>query len=323
MKKIVITGAAGFAGSHVYDHFRKVYPSAQIIIIDKFSYAADINNIPDVLQKNVRTDLKVGDICDLDFVLGCIDGADLVLHLAAESHVSASFDNSFVFTKNNTLGTHVILEACRIVGDVSLVHVSTDEVYGEKSSGYFLEGDALSPTNPYSASKAGAEMLVNSYIKSFNLPVKIIRANNLFGTRQHPEKVIPRFILKSLHKLPLTIHGDGSNKRHYLSTRDFSRAIETVVRKGSDGESYNVGSSLELTNAELSELIHKSVGSGGDNYRYFIDDRPFNDCRYAVDDSKLRSLGWEETTDLNSELCNLITWYRANSGRWDASLWEG
>ena len=312
--KIVITGAAGFVGSHVYDHFREVFPKSVIIILDKMTYAADIRNIPDILH-NPKHMLVVGDVSNLDICLRVTKGADLVIHLAAESHVDNSFGNSMVFTKSNTLGTHAVMEACRRNSVKRIIHVSTDEVYGENIKGIFLEDDELNPTNPYSAAKAGAEMLVKSYYKSFNLPVVTVRANNIYGIRQFPEKIIPRFSLRALSGLPLEVHGDGSNLRHYLAASDFARAVELLAIKGNVGEEYNIASEIELSNLEMANLINSIIRPNSNEVK-FTTDRPFNDSRYAVDDSKIRNLGWSPERSIIDDIPNIINWYKQNSSRY-------
>jgi dTDP-glucose 4,6-dehydratase len=313
MNKIVITGAAGFIGSHVYDFFRKKFPNSEIVIFDKMTYAADIRNIPSVV-KSKKDSLVIGDLIDFSMCLKVTRNTDLVINLAAESHVDNSFGNSLIFTKTNTLGTHTLIEACKINKVKKIIHVSTDEVYGENTSTIFKEDSNLSPTNPYSAAKAGAEMIVKSYYKSFNLPIIVVRANNIFGTRQYPEKIIPKFILRSLKKLPLQLHGDGSNLRHYLSTGDFSIALGLLVDKGVYGEVYNIASDIELTNYEMANLIVSNFDKGIEIQ--FTDDRPFNDSRYAVDDSKLRILGWSPEDSVIKMMPNIINWYDINISRY-------
>jgi dTDP-glucose 4,6-dehydratase len=313
MNKIVITGAAGFIGSHVYDFFRKKFPNAEIVIFDKMTYAADIRNISSVVQSK-KDSLVIGDLIDFSKCLKVTKNSDLVINLAAESHVDNSFGNSLIFTKTNTLGTHTLIEACKINKVKKIIHVSTDEVYGENTSDIFKEESPLLPTNPYSAAKAGAEMIVKSYYKSFNLPIIVVRANNIFGTRQYPEKIIPKFILRSFKKLPLKLHGDGSNLRHYLSTSDFSRALGLLAREGVFGEVYNIASDIELTNYEMANLIVSSFDE--DIEIQYTADRPFNDSRYAVDDSKLRSLGWSPEDSVIEMMPNIIDWYGKNIYRY-------
>ena len=312
--KIVITGAAGFVGSHVYDHFSEIYPDSQITILDKMTYAADIRNIPNIMH-NSKHMLVVGDVSDLDICLRVMQNTDLVIHLAAESHVDNSFGNSMVFTQSNTLGTHAVMEACKRNSVKKIIHVSTDEVYGENTNGIFLEDDELNPTNPYSAAKAGAEMIVKSYFKSFKLPVITVRANNIYGIRQFPEKIIPRFSLRALSGLPLELHGDGSNLRHYLAASDFAKALELLAINGVCGEAYNIASEVELSNLEMANLIN-SIIRPNNNEISFTSDRPFNDSRYQVDDSKIRNLGWKPEQSIIDDLPGIIDWYKLHSSRY-------
>jgi UDP-glucose 4,6-dehydratase len=310
-KKILITGAAGFVGSHVYDHFAVLYPNAQIDILDKMTYAANIKNIPSVLS-NEKHRLIVGDLIDFDICLNATKDADLVINLAAESHVDNSFNNSIIFSRSNELGTHTLMEACKQNNVRKIIHVSTDEVYGENVDKPFVEDDRLNPTNPYAASKAAAEMIVKSYFTSFNLPVVVVRANNIYGVRQFPEKIIPKFILRCIEGHPLELHGDGSNLRHYLSASDFAKALEVLTMYGKNGEAYNIASDLELSNTEVAELVSSHFPDKEIKFEY-VSDRPFNDSRYAVDDNKLRNLGWSPDRSLVEDIPTIIDWYKANS----------
>ena len=320
MKNILITGAAGFVGSHVFDLLVDRFPESNITVVDKMTYAASHMNIPLCFQNNAKYSLIVGDLSDYHFTIDVVKGMDLVVHLAAESHVSRSFDNSLQFSKSNVIGTHTLIEACRIHGVKRIIHVSTDEVYGEKAEGCFIETDALSPTNPYSATKAAGDMIINSYIKSFSTPVVTVRANNIYGTRQYPEKIIPRFVLRALNGMPLTLHGDGSNMRHYLSAIDFAEAIYVLIKKGEIGQVYNIASDQELCNRAMADLIKAAVGDQSVEIMH-VNDRPFNDSRYAVDDSKIRNLGWSCSRDLEEDLPSMIDWYSKNFGRWNSSVW--
>ena len=308
-KKILLTGAAGFIGSHVYDLFAQKYSESEITILDKMTYAADIRNIPQII-KSKKHKLIIGDLINMDICLEATKDKDLVINLAAESHVDNSFDNSIVFTESNTLGTHTLMEACKRNNVRRIIHVSTDEVYGQNTGDPFLEEDILNPTNPYSASKAAAEMIVNSYFKSFDLPVIVVRSNNIYGIRQYPEKIIPKFIVNCILKKPLEIHGDGSNSRHYLSAIDFANAIDLLSINGKEGEIFNVSSDLELTNLEVSKLIKNYFDY--DNQVKYVDNRPFNDKRYAVNDEKLRNVGWKPHFNLIEDLPRIIEWYKLN-----------
>lgn len=320
MNNILITGAAGFVGSHVFDLLVKRFPESKITVVDKMTYAASHMNIPLCFNNDSKYNLIVGDLSDYQFTIDVVKGMDLIVHLAAESHVSRSFDNSLQFSKSNVLGTHALIEACRIHGIERMIHVSTDEVYGEKDEGCFVETDVLSPTNPYSATKAAGDMIINSYIKSFSAPIVTVRANNIYGTRQYPEKIIPRFILRALNDMPLTLHGDGSNLRHYLSAIDFAEAIYLLIKKGEIGEVYNIASDQEFSNKEMADLIKMGVGNESVKITC-VNDRPFNDSRYAVDDSKIRNLGWTCSRNLKDDLPDIIDWYSKNYGRWNSSVW--
>ena len=308
--KILITGAAGFIGSHVFDHFLNLYPDAEITILDKMTYAANIKNIPSI-ETNSNHNLVIGDLIDLEICLDTTKDKDLVINLAAESHVDNSFNNSIIFSRSNELGTHTLMEACKQNNVKKIIHVSTDEVYGENVDKPFLEEDRLNPTNPYSASKAAAEMIVKSYHTSFKLPVIVVRANNIYGIRQFPEKIIPKFILRCIDGIPLQIHGNGSNLRHYLSAIDFASAIELLSIKGEEGQAYNIASDLELSNLEVADLIKDQFHNKKIDIEH-IDDRPFNDSRYAVNDKKLRKLGWNPKRNLKADLPEIVEWYKNN-----------
>ena len=308
--KILITGAAGFIGSHVFDHFLNLYPDAEITILDKMTYAANIKNIPSI-ETNSNHNLVIGDLIDLEICLDTTKDKDLVINLAAESHVDNSFNNSIIFSRSNELGTHTLMEACKQNNVKKIIHVSTDEVYGENVDKPFLEEDRLNPTNPYSASKAAAEMIVKSYHTSFKLPVIVVRANNIYGIRQFPEKIIPKFILRCIDGLSLQIHGNGTNLRHYLSALDFASAIELLSIKGEEGQAYNIASDLELSNLEVADLIKDQFHNKKIDIEH-IDDRPFNDSRYAVNDKKLRKLGWNPKRNLKADLPEIVEWYKNN-----------
>lgn len=315
MRKILITGGAGFIGSHIVEHFANRFSEASITVLDKMTYAADFRNLGGLLESG-KVQLVVGDICDYALCRRLLDGCDLVIHAAAESHVDNSFHSSLLFTQTNVLGTHTIMEACREKRVPRVLHVSTDEVYGEVLEGAADEKSPLDPTNPYSASKAAAEMIVNAYLHSFRIPVVIVRANNVFGTRQFPEKLIPRCCLSLIRGEKIPIHGTGQNIRHYLSAKDFAEAIELVAMKGESGEIYNVGSPDEFPNVEVARSICEIFGSSFDQSVRFVRDRPFNDGRYSVLSDKIAALGWKPRRSLRSELPEIVEWYRANAGRY-------
>ena len=317
MHRIVITGGAGFIGSHVLDHFCSEFPDAQIVILDKMTYAADFRNVSSLVSAG-RVELIVGDICDFDLCAKVVNKTDLVVHTAAESHVDNSFGNSLRFTTTNTLGTHTLMEACRLAKVPRIVHISTDEVYGEVIDGSRTEGDPLNPTNPYSASKAAAEMIIAGYRRSFGLPVIQVRANNIFGIRQYPEKLIPKFTVLLLHGQKIPIHGDGGHRRHYLSAQDFAAGLAILARKGETGLTYNIGSDEELANVDVATKLCELLGKDIAKVAEFIADRPFNDRRYSISSDRIKELGWRTKRRLFDELPALVDWYRENLGRYKA-----
>lgn len=313
--RILITGGAGFIGSHVAEAVAAEYPRAEIVVFDKMTYAADYENIAHLLVRGRRW-LVVGDLCDFEKCMEITVGVDVVMHLAAESHVDNSFGNSILFTRSNTLGTHTLLEACRLNGVGRIIHVSTDEVFGETRDGSHTEADSLNPTNPYSASKAAAEMVVNGYLYSFKLPIITVRANNMFGIRQFPEKIIPRFCMLAFLGRQFTLHGTGQNLRYYLSAADFARAMITILEKGAVGTIYNVASEDEYSNLEVRDLIAEAFGIDGEANTTFIQDRPFNDYRYSIVCDRLLALGWRQRLHLKDEMPAIAAWYRDNAQRY-------
>lgn len=315
MRNIVLTGGAGFIGSHIADHLFEAFPDTTLTIIDKMTYAAHVGNVSHLICDS-RVRLEVGDICDFAFCSRFTKDADLVIHAAAESHVDNSFGNSLPFTMSNVYGTHVIMEACRFHGVPKIIHVSTDEVYGEVLEGECDESTQLNPTNPYSASKAGAEMIIRGYLNCYKMPIVTVRANNVFGVRQFPEKLIPKFSLYLLNDRKLPLHGDGSNRRHFLAAQDFARAIEMLMTKGVNGETYNIGSEEEYTNLQVAGLLCDALGKDVKSAVTFVEDRPFNDRRYSIDSSRVRALGWIPTRSLQNEIGEIVQWYRSNADRY-------
>jgi dTDP-glucose 4,6-dehydratase len=242
-----------------------------------------------------------------------------IFHFAAETHVDNSFGNSLSFTKSNVLGTHCLLEVARLHKPLKrFYHMSTDEVYGEIKEGAFHEESLLFPTNPYAATKAAAEHIVHSYGCSFKVPYIILRANNIYGVQQYPEKVIPAFITRVIQNEKLQIQGNGSAKRMFLHVNDLIEAIQIIHERGKTGEIYNIGTTEEYTVKEVAQLIYKKVlgrDLGESNLEY-IPDRLFNDCRYSIDTNKLESLGWKQKRNLPDSLCELISWYSQNLTYW-------
>ena len=316
MTKILLTGGAGFIGSHVAEAIIRTQPDVQLTVLDKMTYAADFRNLAQVLSHR-HGRLVVGDICDLDVCRQLTQGVDLVVNLAAESHVDNSFGNSLHFTHTNVYGTHTLMEACRINKVPRILHVSTDEVYGDIISGSFDERSPLNPTNPYAASKAAAEMVIRGYISSFGLPVIMVRGNNIYGTRQFPEKIIPKFCMQLHRGKQLTVHGDGSNVRSYLFVEDFASAVLLLVEKAVIGEVYNVGTTEEYTNLQIASMLCKLFALNVKEQLSFVTDRPFNDRRYSISCAKIHELGWTKKHALERELPAIVAWYRENAERYE------
>ncbi|CAN6358042.1 unnamed protein product [Urochloa humidicola] len=320
-KNILITGAAGFIASHVAIRITKKYPGYKIVVLDKLDYCSNLKNLLPVSSSPNFKFVK-GDIASADLVnfLLVTENIDTIMHFAAQTHVDNSFGNSFEFTKNNIYGTHVLLEACKITGQIKrFIHVSTDEVYGETDEDAVVgnkEASQLLPTNPYAATKAGAEMLVMAYGRSYGLPVITTRGNNVYGPNQFPEKLIPKFILLAMRGEPLPIHGDGTNVRSYLYCEDVAEAFEVILHHGEVGHVYNIGTKRERTVIDVAKDVCKLFNLEADKVITFVENRPFNDQRYFLDDEKLKSLGWAERTPWEEGLEKTMEWYVANSDYW-------
>ncbi len=316
MKNILVTGGCGFIGSNFINYMLDTYKDITIVNVDKLDYCSDIKNV----YHNERYKLVVSDINNPRNITNVLEGhnIDSVVHFAAQSHVDNSFGNSIQFTRDNVLGTHTLLECCRVYGKIEkFVHISTDEVYGEVDSDHqgCNEKSLLNPTNPYAATKAAAEFLVRSYYHSFKLPVVITRGNNVYGPRQFPEKLIPRFISNILKEIPCPIHGEGKTRRNFIYVDDVSRAVDTILRKGEINEIYNIGSDDEFSVIDvLNKLIEKmGVDKGIDEVGEFVEDRAFNDFRYCIDSTKLDLLGWKKTVSFEEGLEKTILWYKENT----------
>ncbi|KAF8456239.1 hypothetical protein BGX38DRAFT_1248852 [Terfezia claveryi] len=328
-KNIMITGGAGFIACWVVRHLTLTYPEYNIISFDKIDYCASLNNTR-ALDALPNFSFAHGDITQPDQVMYTlkVHKIDTILHFAAQSHVDLSFGNSYQFTSNNVYGTHVLLECAKSHGIKKFIHVSTDEVYGEveEDDADLSESSILAPTNPYAASKAAAEMLVNAYWKSFKLPVIIVRSNNVYGPHQFPEKVIPKFTCLLHRGSKVFLHGDGKHTRRYLYAGDAADAFDTILHKGLIGQAYNVGSVDEISNLDLCSLLLKQFGYDHpeDLTKYVAHtvDRPFNDRRYAVDATKLKKLGWVQKTSFKEGLKATVEWYRKYGSTWWGDIEE-
>ncbi|XP_068336948.1 trifunctional UDP-glucose 4,6-dehydratase/UDP-4-keto-6-deoxy-D-glucose 3,5-epimerase/UDP-4-keto-L-rhamnose-reductase RHM2-like [Pyrus communis] len=320
-RNILITGAAGFIGSHVVNQLMRNYPEYKIVVLDKLDYCSNLKNLhPSHSSPNFK--FIKGDICSADFVNSILlnESIDTIMHFAAQTHVDNSFGNSFEFTKNNVYGTQVLLEACKVTGQIKrFIHVSTDEVYGETDENAVVgnhEASQLLPTNPYSATKAGAEMLVMAYGRSYGLPVITTRGNNVYGPNQFPEKMIPKFILLAMQGKHLPIYGNGSNVRSYLYCEDVAEAFEVILHRGEVGRVYNIGTKKERRLIDVAREICQHFSLNPDAHIKFVQDRPFHDKRYFIDYEKLKALGWSQQTSWEDGLKKTLDWYVKNPDWW-------
>lgn len=327
MRKILITGGAGFIGSHVVRLFVNKYPDTHIFNLDKLTYAGNLANLKDIENKPNYTFVK-GDIVDEQFVLELFQKQqfDGVIHLAAESHVDRSISNPLEFVKTNVLGTANLLNAARCSWNGNFrgkrfYHISTDEVYGSlEKTGFFTEDTAYDPHSPYSASKASSDHFVRAYHDTFGMPTVVSNCSNNYGSYQFPEKLIPLFINNIRNNKPLPVYGKGENIRDWLWVEDHARAIDVIFHKGVDGETYNIGGFNEWTNIALIKLmcsvldrkLGREVGTSEKLITY-VKDRAGHDLRYAIDSSKLkRELGWEPSLQFEEGIEKTIDWYLEN-----------
>ena len=314
MKKLLVTGGAGFIGSNFIRHILNKYADYNIVNLDKLTYCGNIENLKDI-ENDKRYKFIKGDIADARVVGEAVKGCETIVNFAAETHVDRSIIDPYSFVKTNVLGTHTLLEAAKANGVKLFVHISTDEVYGSIEKGSFKEDDPLLPNSPYSAAKAGSDLLVRSYFITFKLPVIITRSSNNFGPYQYPEKVIPLFITNALENKTLPLYADGMNVRDWLFVMDNCEGIDTVMHKGKPGEIYNIGGVTEITNLELTHSILGALGKDKSLIK-FVNDRPGHDRRYSLDISKIKSLGWAPKRDFKSSLELTVNWYKDNESWW-------
>ena len=316
--KILITGGAGFIGSNFIHYLLRKYGDIEIVNYDKLTYAGNIDNLKDIEDDSRYTFVK-GDICNAKLVEDVVkkESVDQIVNFAAESHVDRSITGPEVFIKTDVLGTFTLLEACRKFDIKRYIQISTDEVYGSIEKGSFKETDPLNPSSPYSASKASADLLVNSYYITYGLPVVITRSSNNFGPYQYPEKLIPLFIIKALHDEFLPIYGDGLNIRDWLHVEDNCRAIDLVCQKGKTGEVYNIGADNEYANIQITNIILKELNKPKSLIKY-VKDRPGHDRRYSINSNKIKALRWNpsKSKDFENSMKKIIQWYDTNRHWW-------
>ena len=321
---ILVTGGCGFIGSNYINALlrTKLFNGKEfdyVINIDKLDYCSAEDNV-DVGDAEAKYIFVKGSVCDKELVQSIFEkyNIEYVVHFAAQTHVDNSFDNSIHYTIDNILGTHQLLECCRLYGRGNIkrfIHMSTDEVYGELSTIHCKDSDEtalLNPTNPYAATKAGAEFIVRSYYYSYNIPIVIIRCNNVYGERQYPEKIIPKFITLLQENKKLTIHGTGLTRRNFIYIDDVVRAIDIIVAEGVDNNVYNIGSTDEYNVLEIATiLLHQMKGDVEkiEDWVEYTKDRNFNDFRYAIDTTKLNAIGWKKSVHFHDGIQKTVEWY--------------
>ena len=308
--KVVITGGAGFIGSNLVHYWTERYPEDEVIVIDKFTYAANKRNLEGVVDRIKLYKIDIADIRALYEVFKK-ERPDTLLHLAAESHVDRSIREPAVFVRTNVVGTHNLLELSRMHDVDKFLYVSTDEVYGPIIEGYAKENDPFRPSSPYSASKASGDMFVNAYHVTYGMYTLVVRPTNNFGPRQHPEKLIPKTINNALKGRKIPLYGDGRYVRTWTYVKDTVRGIDIVLHKGEAGEAYNLSSMEERTNIEVVRKILQILGKPPDLIT-FVEDRPGHDRRYAVDTTKIRKLGWFPRWSFEEALKETVNWYLRN-----------
>jgi dTDP-glucose 4,6-dehydratase len=312
--KILVTGGAGFIGSNFVRHILSTHPEDSVVNLDKLTYAGNLENLRDV-EKDPRYRFVRGDICDGAIVREAMDGMDAVVHFAAETHVDRSNAAADEFLKTNASGTFTLLEAARERKIRRFIAIGTDEVYGSIAKGAARELDPLNPSNPYSASKAAADLLARAYWTTHRLPVIVTRSSNNFGPYQYPEKVIPLFITNALEDKPLPLYGDGKNVRDWLYVLDNCAALDLILRKGKDGEIYNIGGSHEVENVLLTRQVLHLLGKP-ESLITPVADRPGHDRRYALDSSKVEALGWKPAHSFGAALEATVVWYGDHEAWW-------
>jgi dTDP-glucose 4,6-dehydratase len=314
--RALVTGGAGFIGAHLIQTWLKSDSKVSIVNLDKLAYSGDLARL-EPIRSEPRYHFVKGDICDPETVRKAMEGCQFVVHLAAESHVDRSLLDGKEFIRTNVEGTRVLLDEAKRAGVERFVQVSTDEVYGSRSEGYFKEGDPLAPSSPYSAAKAAGDLLAHAYWVSFKLPVIITRGANTYGPFQFPEKVVPLFVSNALMGEKLPLYGDGKQVRNWIYVEDHARAILHALKKGRPGQIYNISSSVEMKNIDLTKRLLRLLGKS-DSMVKRVKDRQGHDRRYAIDSSKLRALGWNEKHTFDRAFADTVLWYERHQGWWKA-----
>ena len=325
MMTIIVTGGAGFIGSNFIFHVLENHPDYRVVCIDKLTYAGNLSTLSQVMD-NPQFRFVKADICDVNAVEKLFEEEhpDILVNFAAESHVDRSIDNPSVFLQTNILGTQILMDACRKYGIQRYHQVSTDEVYGDlpldRPDLFFTEETPIHTSSPYSSSKAGADLLVLAYYRTYGLPVTISRCSNNYGPYHFPEKLIPLMIVNCLHDKPLPVYGTGVNVRDWLYVEDHCKAIDLIIHNGKVGEVYNIGGHNEMRNIDIVKLICRELGKSEDCIQ-FVSDRKGHDMRYAIDPTKIhRELGWLPETKFEDGIKKTIRWYLDNREWWETII---
>ena len=313
---LLVTGGAGFIGSN-YTRWVLGHTDDEVTVYDALTYAGNRSTLRDVEERwPGRFRFVQGDVCDREALTATAQGCDAVLHFAAESHVDRSIAGPDAFVVTNCVGTNTVMGVCRELGVSRVVHIGTDEVYGSVETGRSAETDPLDPRSPYSASKAGSDLIALSYHSTYGLPVVVTRSANNYGPWQYPEKVVPLFTTNLLDGRNVPLYGDGLNRRDWLHVEDNCSALDLVLRDGKEGQIYNIGVGDEITNRELTERILALVGAGPGRID-LVADRLGHDRRYALDTARITALGWAPKRSLDEGLAETVAWYRDNRWWWE------
>jgi len=312
--KILVTGGAGFIGSNYVRHVLATTDD-EVTVYDALTYAGNLTTLRDV-DDSPRYRFVKGNICDPGTLVDAMAGHDAVVHFAAESHVDRSIAGPDDFIHTNCFGTNIVMDTARRLDVARIVHIGTDEVYGSVEVGSSKETDPLEPRSPYSASKAGADLIALSYHHTYDVPVIVTRCTNNFGPYQYPEKAIPLFTTNLIDGIPIPLYGDGLNERDWLYVDDHCAGVQLALHRGTPGEIYNIGAGNETPNRVLVDKLLALTGRGEELVQY-VSDRLGHDRRYSVDIAKITALGWKRTRTLDEALAETVEWYRANRAWWE------
>ncbi len=322
--RLLVTGGAGFIGSEFVRMTLREHPGDSVVVLDKLTYAGNERNL-DAVRADSRFRFVRGDICDAPLVRELATSVDVIVNFAAESHVDRSLESPGQFILTDVYGTYVLMDAAREHGHHRFLQVSTDEVYGEVSSGFSVEGDPLHPRSPYSASKAGGELQVQAYRTSYGFPAIITRGSNTYGPYQYPEKIIPLFITNAIDDRPLPIYGDGGAVRDYLYVEDHARGIDCALRDGAVGMDYNIGAGGETDGVTVADTVLRLLNKPR-SLKQFVRDRPGHDRRYALDSTRLAALGWRPEVTFDAGIGRTVAWFVEHEEWWrplkSGEFWE-